>query len=434
MSATLPPAVQALLAWAQVEDRSPAAKARRVPLLLADSAAWWARTPSIKVAGTNGKGSTCALLSAGLRRAGRRVGLFTSPHLVRVTERVRVNEHEVTAEQLDRHVARALARARALVRSQGEALRVSFFEVLLAAALTLFAEEEVDVAVIEAGVGGRHDATSLLPGLLGAITSVGYDHQDVLGSTLGDIARDKAGIVGPGACLVLGPEIDADLAAIVAGAAPGVLLERASFEGLTVRHADLSGSVVTCVDQAAGTALDVRVPLAGSHQLANLATAWALLRRLAASAGFDARAALAGFADARWPGRLDLRPGPPRLLFDAAHNPHGLAALAQALEGLVPFDQRQLAFGLSSGKDVAACLALLPRLAPRVHLVQGFHRAQDTRALRAALPAGLHILGEHASPEALWGTLATQAGGPTTVVAGSIFLLGELLACCQAAR
>ncbi len=434
MSAPLPPAVQDLLDWARVEDRSPTAKCRRVPALLARSASWWARTPSVKVAGTNGKGSTCALLAAGLRHAGRRVGLFTSPHLVHVTERVRVDEHDVSAELLDRHVAAALSHARALVRAQGDALRPSFFEVLLAAALELFAEQGVDAAVIEAGVGGRHDATSLLPSALGAITSVGYDHQDVLGPTLVDIARDKAGIVGPGARLVLGPEVADDLAHVVAQSAPGVQIERAGLEGLHVSHTDLRGSLVTCAASPDGAALEVHVPLAGRHQLANFATARALLRRLAESTGIDARTALRGCAEARWPGRLDLRPGPPSVLFDAAHNPHGLAALAEALDTLVPFDQRQLVFGLSSGKDVGACLAWLPRLAPRVHLVQGFHRAWDTRVLRAHWPAGVRLAGEHASPGACWATLIREPGGLITIVAGSIFLLGELLGHHEAAR
>jgi dihydrofolate synthase/folylpolyglutamate synthase len=434
MSAALPPAVQELLAWAAVEDRSPAAKRQRVPALLAESAEWWARTPSVKVAGTNGKGSTCALLAAGLQRAGRRVGLFTSPHLVHVTERVRVGARDVPTAQLEQHVARAHERARALVRSHGDALRASFFEVLLAAALTLFAEEQVDVAVIEAGIGGRHDATSLLPSQLGALTSVGYDHQDVLGPTLADIARDKAGIVGPGAHLVLGPEIGDDIAEVVAQAAPGVTLERAQLAGLTLRHEDLHGSLVACAPEPGAPPIEVHLPLAGRHQLANCATAQALLRRLAALTRLDVARALPGFAEARWPGRLDLRPGPPRLLFDAAHNAHGLAALTRALADLVPFERRQIAFGLSSGKDLRACLALLPGLAPRVHFVQGFHRARDTRELRAHLPAGIECVGEHASPAALWSLLQAGVDADTTLVTGSIFLLGELLARCEVPR
>ncbi len=433
MSLPGPPAVDELLAWAQAPARDPKTKRARVPLLLSPWLPWLDCLPVIKVAGTNGKGSVSAMLSAVLRRAGHRPGLFTSPHLARVHERFRVDEREPDSETLERHAARVLHHARALVARHGEALRPSFFEALLALALDLFREAGADALVIEAGVGGAHDATSLLPGTLGAITSIGLDHQDVLGAGLEAIAADKAGIVGPGAHLVLGPRIPPALRAHIAAHAPGVTLStaradelRASFRGARPTRVEL--------DRDDGP-LALDLPLLGAHQIDNLATVVALARQLVARGVLSDLRALAGVAEARWPGRLEVRPGTPRVVLDAAHNPEGLAALADALDDLAPRAERLLAFGLASGKDTAACLAFVPRLAPAVLLVDGFYRARAAVELRAALPAQVACLG-FATPAELARRLDRGEITPTTtvVVAGSIFLIGALRAALDEAR
>lgn len=428
MSAPLPPTVAALLDWAQATDRGREAKRARVPLLLAPWLPWLRGVPVVKLAGTNGKGSVCALLSAVLRRDGRRPALFTSPHLVRVNERFRVDEVEVDTPRLEAHAARIFEHARAVVVRHGEAARPTFFEALLAIGLDLFRDAGCDVLVCEAGVGGAHDATSLLPGALGAVTSVGYDHQETLGATLEEIAADKAGIVAPGARLVVGPGIPPELRAVIAGHAPGVEVVQACRDDAR-RVAGAEG--VTEVEFATGGGpLRARLPLAGPHQLDNAATVAALARQLLADGVLRDARALLGVEDARWPGRFERRIGPPPLVLDAAHNPDGLAALARALDESVPFERRLLVFGLSSGKDAAACAALLPRLAPRALLAAGFHRARPLDELRALVPAAVEIVDARATVDEIVGRGLREAAarGATLVVCGSIFLLGDVTA------
>ncbi len=426
MPVPLPPNVAALLDWAQATQRGDAAKRARVPLLLQPWLSWLERVPVVKVAGTNGKGSVCALLSAVLRRDGRRPALFTSPHLVRVNERFRVDEREVETERLEHHAARVWAYVRELVRREGEAVRPTFFEALLAVALDLFRDEGCDVLVCEAGVGGAHDATSLLPGALGAITSIGWDHQDVLGDSLEAIAADKAGIVGPGAHLVLGPALSPELCALVVAHAPGVHVEQARRDSLRVTSQP--GEVPAGEVAWGGETLRLGLPLRGAHQLDNVATLIALAGKLKEQGVLREPRSLAGLEDARWPCRLELREGRPRLLLDAAHNRDGLEALARALDEVAPFDARVVAFGLSQGKDAAACVALLPRLAPRVLLVEGFHRARATSELRALLPPGIALDSAFATPAALLEHVPSAPGlrDATLIVCGSIFLLGEV--------
>lgn len=431
------PAVSELLEWAQAADRGRAAKRARVTRLLEPYQPWLARLPIVKVTGTNGKGSVCAMLSAVLHRDGRRPALFTSPHLTRVGERFRVDDREVDARRLETHAARVLAFARALVRRQGEAFRPTFFEALLCTALDLFREAQADALVCEAGVGGAHDATSLLPGELGALTTVGLDHQDVLGDSLEAIAADKAGIVGPGAHLVLGPRLTPELRALVAAHAPGVSLSQARTDGLRATYHGVAPTSVAIaleplgVDSPTGvTRLSVSLPLLGPHQLDNLAVVVELARQLVTRGVLRDLRSLAGIEATRWPGRLELRAGPPRLLLDAAHNPEGLRALARALDTLVPRAERVLVFGMSSGKDAASAAALVPALAPTVYLVEGFYRARPADELRALLPAGVDCLGTFASPGALVDFVTRDAraasDAATWVVAGSIFMVGDV--------
>ena len=455
------PVVSELLEWAQASDRSRAARRARVTQLLEPYLPWLRHLPVVKIAGTNGKGSVCAMLSAALRRDGRRPALFTSPHLVRVTERFRVDDREVDADTLDAHAARVLAFARELVRRRGEAWRPSFFEALLGTALDLFRDAGVDVLVCEAGVGGAHDATSLLPGDLGAVTTLSLDHQDVLGDTLEAIAADKAGIVGPGAHLVLGPRIPPELLALVAAHAPGVTLSRARTDSLravlhgaapTSVEVDLEGdgrgpaalqrshrrpstgaqgrTVDTSDAPHTGGTLRLSLPLLGPHQIDNFATVLELARQLVARGVLRDLRSLAGIEATLWPGRLELRAGPPRVLLDAAHNVEGLQALARALDHLAPHAARLLAFGMSSGKDATACAALVPHIAPAVVLVEGFHRARPVSELRALLPAGSSCRGAFATPRALVDFVTQDAGaglhGATLVAAGSIFMVGDV--------
>ena len=367
---------------------------------------------SVHVAGTNGKGSVTAMVDAALRAAGHRSARYTSPHLVDLAERFVIDGEPVARG--------ALADASSGVRDAIERLRAgggldvqpTFFEVATAIAFELFRRAGVAVAVLEVGLGGRLDATNVVspPALLvTAITSIAFDHQLYLGTTLREIAIEKAGIIKPGVPVVVGP-MERDAAAaideIAASRAASVIRTTArDCEGMTIG-------------------------LAGAHQRSNAAVAKRVLEQLdARGVAVPADAIAAGLAHPQWPGRLDVRrfADGRELLLDAAHNPAGAASLASYLmaEGGPP---RPLVFAAMRDKDVAGMLAaLLPAVASLVITRASNARAADPEWLeqqaRAIAPA-LSIAIVPSIDEALD---AAWRASPRIVVAGSIFLLGDVL-------
>lgn len=348
---------------------------------------------AVHVAGTNGKGSTAAMLEAMARAAGLRTGLYTSPHLVRFAERIRVEG----APAEDAVFASALHDALAFGPD------LSFFEVATLAAFLVFARSGLDLAIVEVGLGGRLDATNVLPSpRAGAVTRIALDHQDKLGDTLEAIAYEKASIAKPGMPVVLGP-----------------------LEG-SVREA-----AVRTIEAAGGTVLpwapeDVIPPvgLPGAHQRENARVAWALADVLGLAD--DARAR--GLADVRWPGRLERidvpRTRDPELagpyVLDGAHNPDGAVALVRALE-TSPLAPRALVFGVLADKPWAPMLdALRPLDVPRVYVAPGGRAPADPEALAALLPG----TPARSLREGL--VLARAAAGPDglVVVCGSLYLVG----------
>jgi dihydrofolate synthase / folylpolyglutamate synthase len=284
----------------------------------------------VHVAGTNGKGSVCAMVESIARAAGIRTGMYTSPHLCRFAERIRVDGAPVTDEAL----------AELLTRALDEGPDLSFFETATLAAFLAFREARVDLAVVEVGLGGRLDATNVVPTpVAAAITRIALDHTDRLGTTLEAIAREKAGIAKPGLDLLLG-----DMPASV----------RAAID--EVAHA--AGATTTLVSDLDASTI-AHLGLAGAHQRDNARIAASLGRRVGAS-----RAAIErGLADVRWPGRLE-RIG--NVLLDGAHNPDGARALAAYVTGLgIPPEQVVLVFGALADKDWASMLDELAPIASR---------------------------------------------------------------------
>ncbi|MCC7416457.1 MAG: bifunctional folylpolyglutamate synthase/dihydrofolate synthase [Acidobacteria bacterium] len=367
---------------------------------------------TIHVAGTNGKGSVTAMVEAALRAAGYRAARYTSPHLVSLNERFVVDGRPVSDT--------ALAEAVADVRLAVERLRASgalqvdptFFEATTAVAFELFRRAHVEIAVIEVGLGGRLDATNVVAPAATAITSIGFDHQQYLGTTLRQIALEKGGIIKPEVPLVVG-ELPPDALAAVAGlaAAKGAPLIQASVDGLA---------------RAGITTLALR----GAHQRQNAAVAATLLETLdRLGVAVPVEAVRTGLATAQWPGRLDLRRfGDGReALLDAAHNPDGAVALAAYVSETWP-DKPPLVFAAMRDKDVRAMFAaLLPEVGPLVLTTTSNVRSADPATLAAAARAidpGRSIAIEPSPRAALdraWRL------GRRIVVAGSIFLLGDLL-------
>jgi len=286
---------------------------------------------TVHVAGTNGKGSVCAMVSAGLRAAGYRTGVYTSPHLDRIEERIAVDDAPVPPEAFDAALAEVFGAIDALQRRGQLAVTPTFFEVVTATAFVAFREAGVSMAVIEVGLGGRMDATNVVTPIATAVTSVAFDHERHLGFTLASIAFEKAGITKRGVPMVMGAL--ADEAGVVVEAQAQAVQAPLIHAGAAahVVNTDAGRCVVRCASW--GPTGDLRLSLAGRHQGANAATAVALLRIIDATGFTIPTAAVAhALTQAHWPGRLEwLSVGGGRLLVDAAHNPSGAAALGHYL-------------------------------------------------------------------------------------------------------
>jgi dihydrofolate synthase/folylpolyglutamate synthase len=386
--------------------------------------------PSLAVAGTNGKGSVCAMAAAALAAAGYRTGCYTSPHLVRVEERFAIDGTPVAPAELEEVVDHLRVLIDQLLESGRLQASPTFFEVATAAALELFRRRGVDVAVLEVGMGGRLDATSVASPLAGAITNIALDHQQYLGETLAEIAFEKAGIIKPGMRIVCGER---------GGEALGVIAAACSGRGAALVHAD-DGVSLSATMAGGVTSMTLRTPsgaygplalgLRGRHQVRNAVVAVRLLEALTeAGVPVPAWAIEWGLREAKWPGRLDWRrlADGRRVLLDAAHNEAGAATLADYLREAVP-GRQPLVFGAVRDKDHTGMLRhLLPCSTYVVLTAPPTPRAADPDALRTAALAiapGARVVIERdlvAAMDAAW------AAAPEITVAGSIFLLGAVL-------
>ncbi len=386
------------------------------------------------VGGTNGKGSVLALAAAALRAEGYRVGETPKPHLVTYRERLQVDGHPIDADSFARVVSRVLPVADRVSRRLGDPTE---FEVLTAVVFEWFAEVAPDVALVEVGLGGRLDATHAWDGGVAAITNVDLDHMDRLGATIPAIAREKAPIIERGDRAVTG----------ATGEALAIIRRRAHRLGVPL--AEVAPPPVLGWDRDSIT-VDLprlgatRVGLRGRHQAANVAVAEGVLDALEAAgiASVGPEARRAGYASARWPGRLELietagPDGPRDVLLDGAHNPAGAAVLARALDDLAPFLRPSvrpaaLVTATMADKDVAGIAAALARagvlagariICTELGLPRALPAADLAAAWRTALPESRPIV-ERDAVVALRRALS-EAGGPV-VVAGSLYLVGEI--------
>ncbi len=366
---------------------------------------------SIHVAGTNGKGSVTAMVDTVLRCAGHTSARFTSPHLVDLSERFVVNGQPAAAPEMQRAAAGVQAAIEASLADGTLQARPTFFEATTAMAFDMFRRAGVEFAVIEVGLGGRLDSTNVIEPVATAITSIDFDHQQYLGNTLAEIAGEKAGIIKPGVPVIVG-----DLAPEAFAVIEQVARER---------RAELIRSSGPGREYG-----PITLGLKGAHQLANARVAMRVLEtleRLGVTIG--AKAIVDGLTTVRWPGRLDHRtlPDGREIIFDAAHNPAGAAALAsylRTLGGAKP----ALVFGAMRDKDVDGMLAILLPAVDRVVVTRpSSPRAADPDALAARVRAidpsiAVEVVASPADAVAL-----ASAGSKFVVVAGSIFLLGDVM-------
>lgn len=366
------------------------------------------RFPIVLVAGTNGKGSVSATLAAIATCSGRRCGLFTSPHLEEPRERIRIDGRAIEADRLEELVA-ATVRAAAGLGDQP-----TYFEATTCAALLAFAAAQVDLAILEVGLGGRLDATNTTEPALSVITTIALDHQEYLGDSLAAIAREKAGILRRGRrAVVAGSSSEVRAAFEDAATTIGAILEPARLPyGLLERRLTIHGRHGIYV--AEGT-------LAGAHQAANLRLAAQAAEALIDLDLLGPKPRIAeGLSRVRWPGRSEhVRLADTEVVFDGAHNPAGVAALLDTL-GDAPFD---LVFGALGDKDVAMMLPPLAARAGKVILTRPLHTP------RAQAPENLAELINQPTVIAADPLVALQQAleqpAPRILVAGSLYLVGE---------
>ena len=396
--------------------------------------------PAIHVAGTNGKGSVCAMVAAALSHAGYRVGLLTSPHLVDFPERIRVDGAPLREEQavpiLEKlEVAGASAGAGAGVgpgTTPADGLGpygASFFEVSTALALEHFRREGVDVAVLEVGLGGRLDATNVCCPAVTAITTIDFDHVETLGRDLATIAGEKAGIVKPGVPLVRGRmgEEAADVIAGIAARRGAPLHDAAADVRIRVLSSTWDG-----LEVALGLPDErerwIRLPLPGAHQLDNLAVAAWAARLFEPRPEAQDRLA-EGFERTFWPGRLNRVEGNPIRVYDVAHNAAGVRALVRSLDELGVPDGSVLMMGVLADKDLGEMAPLLARRFRRAvtctppHPLRARPAAETAAALRSA---GMEVVAVD-DPAGACEEATRRLQGGWVFVTGSLFTVGAAM-------
>ncbi len=374
----------------------------------------------VHVAGTNGKGSTCAFIERGLRECGYKTGLFTSPYLCEFQERIRLNGKPISDERLI-SITQALATAAQSLSNEG--ILCTTFELLTAAACLFFAEEQVDYSVIEVGMGGRLDSTNVLSPCLSVIAAIGMDHMQRLGNTIEEIAAEKAGIIKQGIpCVVLSQQekvmrVFRDYARSV----KTPLFETGKESPL---REDAYGSRFS-LDLPAFGLISQSISIAGSHQMRNAALALTALDRL----DIDMKKASLGVEKAKWQGRLEWVSN---VLIDCAHNPQGATALSEYLKRHMQGKKIVLLTGMMHDKQIDACAAMFGAFADCIVATQ----VEWARALPASELAETYLgifpekAGSVYSRESVSDALALSqklAGDDgIVVVAGSVYVAGDV--------
>ena len=401
--------------------------------------------PAVLIAGTNGKGSTAATLSSILQSSGYKTGLYTSPHLVRINERVRINGADISDDDFAGIHDLVDRTAERLVSENDLPWHPSFFEMLTAIAFEYFAREKVDIAVLEVGMGGRLDATNVVDPLVSVITDISLDHQKFLGDTLTEIAREKAGIIRgdrpvvtlpqtPEANDVLGNTI-LDLGSRAISAVPYVPpVSPNSAQYLLPSAPENGGYVARYPLQLMGAEITVETPLVGRHQLRNIALAIAAAEELSHEAfpKITASTIERGIRETDWPGRFQLLPATahhPEIVFDVAHNPAGAWALRSTLSAA--YEDRPLIFlfGAMRDKAISEIAEILFPLAEHIIATHADNpRAATPAEIReAARRVAVEIDEAPDVPAALAKARSFAGTGSLVVVTGSIYIVGEAM-------
>lgn len=404
--------------------------------------------PSVLIAGTNGKGSTAATLASILGASGLKTGLYTSPHLRRINERIRINGEEICDNDFARLHGEVDGVAETLVEHGALPWHPSFFEMMTAIAFLYFAREHLNIAVLEVGMGGRLDATNVVEPQVSVITDISLDHQKFLGNTVGEIAREKVGIIRPGGVVVTLPqqpeandvignkilELDARGVSAVPYVPP---VSPGSPELRVLRSESDHSPRYSYPLQVLGKEILVQSPLVGRHQLRNVALAIATAVELGKRFPTITPASVErGIRETEWPGRFQVLParaGWPEIVLDVAHNPAGAWALRSALSERYADRPLIMIFAAMRDKAIAEMTEVLFPLAERVIATrpENPRAASPEEICRAASRTGAEI--EEVAEVRLALERARDRAAKDTVIAvtGSIYLVGEALRCVE---
>jgi|SRR5579863_7261406 len=396
--------------------------------------------PSVLIAGTNGKGSTAATLAAILQASDLKTALYTSPHLIRINERIKINRQEISDDDFAALHGTADQVASGLVERKLLPWHPSFFEMMTAIAFLHFAGHKAEIAVLEVGMGGRLDATNVVEPLVSVITDISLDHQKFLGNTVAEIAREKAGIIRPGGVVVTLPQqpeandvigntiLEMDAIGVNAVPyVPPVSPGSAQYLALSIQKSKYPLEVM-------GKQILVESPLVGRHQLRNVALAVAAASELAKK-GFNtitAESIERGIRETRWPGRFQVLPpgaGWPEIVLDVAHNPAGAWALRSALSERYEGRPLFFVFGAMRDKAISEMAEILFPLAEIVIATQPENpRAATVEEVRlAAQRMSVEIEAAADVGAALDRARAMAGRGGLMVITGSIYLVGEAM-------
>lgn len=384
---------------------------------------------SVHITGTNGKGSVAVMVAAALTASGYSTGLYTSPHLHSWRERIRVDGELISESGLAQLVTDLKPHVEA-VNEKATYGQLTTFEFLTAMAFAYFGKKGVKFQVLEVGMGGKFDATSVITPLVAIITTIGLDHTDVLGSTVAEIAAEKCGIIKPGSIVVISPQ-PPEAAEVIKqvcaerGARLITVGEDVSWRSL---GSDLDGQRLRIEGRRGG--YELSIPILGEHQLVNAATAVAALEVLA-DKGFDipAKSIAKGFAQVDWPGRFQVLRRNPPVVVDGAHNIDAARSLKKALRQYFDFERGILVMGASDDKNIAGVVAELVPIFDRVIVTRSRHpRAMAPAPLAAEFTRhGLKALIAEDVPSALSQALAMAGEKELVCLAGSLFIVGEAM-------
>jgi len=387
------------------------------------------KAKSVHIAGTNGKGSTAAMVASALTISGYTTGLYTSPHLNDLRERIRVDRELISKAELVDLVERLKPEVEAVNRKATYG-RLTTFELLTALGFAYFRLKGVDFQVLEVGLGGRLDATNVIQPEVCLITSVSLDHRDVLGNSLAEIAAEKAGIIKPGCVVVTSPQPD-EVARVIKETCVncGASLVRVGID-VTWRELGFVSNRQLLRVKGRLDSYELSIPLLGHYQLENAATAVAALEVLAGR-GFNISrdSIINGLAQVSWPGRFQILSHHPLILVDGAHNPDGARRLKQSLEQYFDFDRAILVIGASCDKDIAGIVSELFPLFDKVIVTRSRHaRAMASPPIVAEFrKQGVDTQVVDEVPAALSLALALAGDRDLICVAGSLFVIAEAI-------